>query len=264
MAVNADKYRPPFTTQRGIDSSLDDCAVVATIHAISDASSGEYTTQASGGEMGRAALHSMARKMRRKIGNDGISIAERQLMCVQAGYPMPKSVDLSFKDLREWLKDRKFSVSVSGNPSKIKGSSPLKRCDCNHEWFIWGECPRHPSNLIYFDGLRPWGKFGPKQRGECRPAKELRQMAFKDKDGELNFVLKYPVGKWTKLALYKANNTNKVSELRETIKGLKESLKNVNPPPQDNTSTGNIVRRALRDERLAIIDSIEQRSPENA
>ncbi len=262
MPVVEEKYRPPQTTQRGIDSTLDDCAVVATLLGIADASSGEYVTTQYGQEKARAGLHVMARKMRKSIGNDPISISERQLMVVKAGYPPPQSVDVSFSDLRVWLRTRRFSVSVSGNPSKIKNKkSPLIRCDCSHEWFIWGECPKHKDSLIYYDGLRPWpGKRGAVFRGECRPAIELRQMAFKNKDNELDFVLKYPVGEWTKQALSKGRVQERLRDCHETIKGLKEALK---APTAPNASSNAAVKRALDAERVELIDLIEQRRPEN-
>jgi hypothetical protein len=198
MSATAAKYRAPFCTQRGIDSTLDDCSVVATLHGLAYATLGEYVTTAQGREMGKAQLHSRARGMRRSIAKvddgGGLSLVERQLMCTKAGFPAPRSVDRTFADFKADLKSRRVVYSVGGNPAQINGPSPLKRTNVPHEWLVAWDPVCGADKLLIYDGMRPAGST---QRGEVRPASEVRQMAFKDSDGELNTLLAYPIGDWT-------------------------------------------------------------------
>jgi len=270
MSVNAKLYRPPFVTQRGIDSTLDDCLVVATIHGVADATSGESVTMPRGQEMGKAALQGLARQMRRSLlppDKDGLTHVQAQQMVEAAGYPAPKRMTLTFAEVLEHLAKRSHSFSIAGNPIRISGDSPVKRCDCAHEWFIWGSRERDgQTQLLYYDGLRPAKT---RQRGEWGPAKWLREMAYKS-DGELQYVLAYPVGGWTaaKLAVQRVEKTLvRVEEQRDHLRdGLDEALERADHLEDEleecrarATDCSLPVAAALEHERVTIRDIVDAR-----
>lgn len=216
MTATAARYRAPFCTQRGIDSTLDDCAVVATIHCLAYATLGEYVTMPTGREMGKAQLHALARRMRKSLGpseaTGGLTIAQRQQMCRNAGFPAPSGTDLSFEDVKAGLSARTHAYSISGNPADIVGPSPLKRTAVAHEFAVT-DIRNGGSEVLVYDGMRA---AGPRKRGEWRPSSEVRQFAFK-RAGKLDFVLAYPIGGWTQAKLSTQGLRSKVRELNAEL-----------------------------------------------
>jgi hypothetical protein len=119
-------------------------------------------------------------------------------------------VDVSFPQMKADLKARRYTFSVSGNPAKIKGNSPRKRTGVPHEWAIL-DYREKDNHLLVMD---PMLNAMPRKRGEWVPANEVRQFAFKDSDGELNVVLRYPVGGWTQSDLDNQAKTKRLVALR--------------------------------------------------
>lgn len=225
MAVNPSKYRPPHIDQHGVDTTLDDCSSVATAILIGVASAGEYLISSTGREMGKAQLHALVRRQRRSVNDTegGLTIKQRQEICVQAGYPKPLDINLTFQSLKSRLRSRKYVFSVGGNPSKISGPSPLKRCDCSHEWAVVDiRTVKGQDELLVYDPLRP---APPNRRGEWVPAVQVRQMAFKDSDGELNIVLQYPRGRWQKFILATKELEAEVDDLDDKNAQLTKTVK---------------------------------------
>ena len=202
MGATIDRYRSPGVSQRGVDSTLDDCAVVATIVGLAHATLGEHVTTREGREMTRPQLQALARRLRRTLGpseaTGGLGNDDQVAMVRHAGYPAPRLLNLAFPEFKARLRARAAVYSIGGDPARIKGPSPLKRCDCAHEWAVAWDPDCGDDELIVYDGLRP---SGPRQRGEVRPASEIRQMSFKDTDGDLAGVLEFPIGGWTREAL---------------------------------------------------------------
>jgi hypothetical protein len=226
MSASVAKYRAPFLTQRGLDSTLDDCSVVAALHGIAFATLGEFTTTAQGREMGKAQLQALARRMRRSLGVDdasgGLSNADQIEMVKKQGFPAPRLLNISFIQARANMKERSAVYSIGGNPARIVGPSPLKRCDCAHEWLIaFDPTACDADELLIYDGLRPASTI---QRGEVRPASEVRQMCFKDSDGDLSGVLEFPIGAWTAEARTEATLRRNLGNLRSERDALADAV----------------------------------------
>lgn len=248
MTATIDSYRAPFITQRGVDTTLDDCAVVATIHGLAYATLGEYTTTPQGREMGKAQGQALARRMRRSLqpaDADGLNNAQQQQMSVKAGFPAPKLLSLRWSTFVADLKSRRSVYSIGGNPARIKGSSPLKRCDCAHEWLVAWDEACGPDKLRVYDGLRPTRRINGREvrtYGEVRPASEVRQMCFKD-DGSLSGVLEFPIGKWTAAELRAADiRQNKLRPLEGKVTALQRTNKKL----ADKVKVRDITIKGLR------------------
>lgn len=225
MTATRWKYRPPFVSQRGIDSTLDDCAVVATIHGLAYATLGEFVTTPQGREMGRAQLQALARRMRRSLGpserTGGLGNDDQIAMVVAQDFPAPELRDMDWSEFMADARSRRSAISVGGNPADIVGASPLKRCDCAHEWLVaWDPVACETDELLVYDGLR---MAGTRARGEVRPAREVRQMSFKD-GRELAGVLAFPIGGWTAAALGTARLAARVGALRARVNERDERI----------------------------------------
>lgn len=214
MTVDARAYRPPFVTQRGIDSTLDECAFCSTLVNLACATSGEITTNRFGREMGKAQLHYFVRRMRRLIDDfeGGITIAQRKELCVALGYPQPRDIDLRIGEVLSKLKARTHTFSVSTNPGNIVGPSPVKRCACAHEWaLVAARGDKADAEILVYDPLR---NAGPRQRGEWVPARVVMQAAFKNDERQLVLLLQYTRGAWTKAKLDTADKDRTIDRLR--------------------------------------------------
>lgn len=191
-------YEAPHCTQHGVDSTLNDCAACALVVNLAVATLGEFTQDAQGNEMSRDELQRMVRQIRVAIEDTigGLDLTQVQQACVELGFPRPESVDIRFPQFLAGLKSRQFTYWLAGDPSRIKGASPRKRCDCSHAWAVTDIFK--DGDLTLHDPLfaAPSGS-----RGERVPAAEVRQMAFKDSDGALNLVLRFPRGGWTRAEL---------------------------------------------------------------
>lgn len=226
MSVNAKRYRPPFLTQRGIDSTLNDCRVVATLHGVAAASSGEAVTRPDGKEMSQPTLRRLARKMLKAIDKlnapGGLNTADARaiIASVWPQYPAPTVVDIGFDDMVKELRDGTASFSVSGNPAKIKGASPVKRTAVPHEFYV--DRVRGERALVY-DGMRQSGK---EARGEWVPLSDLRQFAFKS-DGAVVGTVRFPRGGWTRAALAVKTLRGEVQRMSQTIKNKNATIKTV-------------------------------------
>lgn len=194
MSATKEKYRGPHVTQHGVDTTLNDCAACALVVNLAYATLGEFVTAADGREMGKAQLHALVRQGRRNIHDTeaGLDLTQVQDMAVEWGFPRPASVDIKFPQMKDQLRARAFTFWLAGNPTHIKNPSPRERCDCSHAWAvadIRGQDAK--TELLLYDPLR---NAGPRQRGEWVPDQEIRQMAFKDSDGALNLVIRFPIG----------------------------------------------------------------------
>lgn len=198
MSTDPKRYRPPFLTQRAVDSTLNDCRGVATLHGVADATSGEAVTTARGQEMSQATLRRLCRRMLKSIGHldtsGGLDTTDTRDMIARVWpkLPIPTVITIDFPEMKRQLIERKAGFSISGVPSRIKGDSPIKRTSVPHEFYV-SRASRDGSKLLVYDGMRPAGK---DSRGEWRPAEEVRQFAFKDSDGELVGVVRFPIGAW--------------------------------------------------------------------
>lgn len=232
MPVDPKRYRPPFLTQRGIDSTLNDCRVVATLHGVAAASSGEAVTTPDGREMSQPTLRRLARKMLKAIDSlnqpGGLNSDDAKAMIdeVWPQYPAPAVVDITFADMVKDLRDGTASYSVSGNPANIKGTSPVKRTAVPHEFYI--DRVRGERALVY-DGMRQSGKEG---RGEWVPLSDVRQFAFKS-DGAVVGTVRFPRGGWTRAALAVKTLRANVQRLTTTIANKDATLKTVRASLRD-------------------------------
>ena len=77
-------------------------------------------------------------------------------------------------------------------------------------------------------------------------------MAFKDSDGELNYVLKYPVGGWTRCRL----TMKRLAELRDVVRALRNQIRN---PDNPDVNCNPKILKALEEERVLMIQYIEAR-----
>ena len=217
MTVNPKLYIPPHITQRGIDSTLDECSFCATLVNLACATSGEYVTTPYGREMNKASLQAKIRHMRNVIGDHegGITIDQRRELVKRLGFPTPERPNLSIGQVVDRLKAHTHTFSISGNPGDITGPSPVKRCDSAHEWAVV-DIKRHDDDydVRIFDPLRPGGVGN---RGEWRPLKELRQFAYRDGAGVLTFLLAYPRGGWRQA---KGDGGRTEKRLRDRIAAL--------------------------------------------
>lgn len=225
FAALLQSYRPPQITQYGIDRTLDECRVVAMLHGVADATLGESTKNRYGQEKSLAAFHKMARQARDTLADDrqvgGLNTTNtRQMVTRFFGLPDPGVINITKKAMLSDLRGRRRGFSVSGNPSDIVGASDLKRCACNHEWYL---SRASSSHILVYDGLRRGGIRLGKSRGEWIPIKQVMQMTFGRK-GYLDGVIPFPIGGWTReRRTMKRLRVEKIV-LKATVQDLKAAI----------------------------------------
>ena len=248
MTVNALKYRPPNISQRDTllaADGVDDCRVVSTTLLALAATTGEIGVHPNGNPMGRRNLVALAKRARKSLGpahasgplNTTATSEMLQRLCSCSPYLRYQSP--TFGELREALREG-YSASLSGIPANIKGDSPLKRAgNVGHEFFLWGE--RENGDILVGDPFRPYSK----RFGEWRPAKEVKQFAFKDDDRTLTAAFMLPRGAWTKEALLAKDKAKRLAEHRATIRDLQERLDAAEAPDIDVVALRNQLSIAM-------------------
>jgi len=184
---------------------------------------GETCTTAMGHEMSTAALVKQAVALRKGLDDPQTSAHEDQVGPLHTGharrmvaemwprFPTLVTADIDFKELLARLEDG-HAASISGVPARIRGASPLKRVgDVGHELGLSGV--RRKSGVLQLavdDPYRPGGK---DPRVEWRPAREIRQFAYRDSDRDLLAVFTLRIGSWTAEALMRRRKDLRVGSI---------------------------------------------------
>lgn len=230
------RYLPAFVSQRRTAlaaDGVDDCRVIAAQALAAAASAGETQRTARGQEMGIGQLVRQAVAMRDNLDQDeqtgplDTSHTTRMIELMWPRFPLATPDDIGFSELVERLFDG-WCASISGNPARIRGDSPLKRAgDVGHEFALMGARVKDGERqLLVYDPylMAPKG-----QRGEWRPAKEVKQFAYRDSDQDLLAVFTERKGSWTeaRLTARRLNAKHAVTEatLRARIDKLEARLK---------------------------------------
>ena len=274
-------YLPPHTSQLATKLSadgVDDCLVCSTLALVNGASLGEATRTPAGHEPSTVVLVQTAVRMRKSLDDPDTATHEQQrgpLPASAAGrmvallwpaYPTLRTDDIDFKTLVALLLDRHIAV-LAGNPSHIKGPSPLKRVgDVGHAIALLRARQRKDGlEILVDDPFRPGGKH---LRGEWLPAKQIRQFAFRDSDSTLTAMWVERYGAWTAESLARRRLGERIDRIEEEAATAAKQAARIEQrlrariaqleagTPVDCTRA---MAEALDAERLAIRDLVEAR-----
>jgi hypothetical protein len=272
--ANPERYLPPFVSQRATKLSsngIDDCRVIATQALVAAASLGESVTNDRGVEMTDAQLVNQAAAMRKglddlktkavvesKTGSLNSGHARRMVDAMWPQYPTLVLDDISFSELVSALLDGSCA-SLSGNPAHIKDhGSPLRRAgDVGHEFFLArAKQTANGTQILVYDPFRDARK---NQRGEWRPAHEIRQFAFKDEDKGLTAVFVERYGAWARERRRELRLQRRLDRMDDLVKELRAEIRTLKrASPGDFQAASDQSRaRALVEAREAAVQAID-------
>lgn len=202
-------YLPAFIHQhypKLARDGKDDCRVMMAQAYVAAATLGESQRTEMGHEKSIDALVRQAVEMRDRLDRDeqtgplDETHTTRMIELMWPRFPLQVPDDIRFSELMERMLDAPRFASISGNASRIKDpTSPLHRTSGGHELGLARARVKAGVNeMLVYD---PWRKVGKAQRGEWRPAIEIKQFAYKDSDQDLTAVFVTRYGSLTDEAL---------------------------------------------------------------
>lgn len=207
MTATPAKYRPAPISQRDTllaRDGVDDCLVVSVTYLAASATLGELFVWPNGNQMGRRNRAALAKRARGALGPSFASGAlnmpaagPQMLKFLVPDAPALRTVGITMPTLREKLRGGWCAV-LAGNPSHIKGASPLGRAgDVGHAIYLHREVN---GRILVGDPYRPYSP----RFGEWIPAEQVRQFAYRDDDKSLTACFIVQRGAWTQARLRNA------------------------------------------------------------